>query len=197
MRNLPLALGLILVLLLLLVFARMRPEAPASPGAAPDEPLAAELPADQLIAAAAGRAAADAWFAYRALEQAGRCPYLADSPETPIGMLTAAYGTPDSEVEHVREAIRLLVRQGCDINQYNAAGLTPLHNAVLFRQPALLRFLLEQGADPRLRVIAIPGRETGHRIAHLDAYGMAQVLRDQHPDDDAVHEIVELLKPAA
>ncbi|MGH8560369.1 MAG: ankyrin repeat domain-containing protein, partial [Nevskiales bacterium] len=114
-----------------------------------------------------------------------------------VGLLTAAYGDSTSDTSRVLDVIRLLVKQGCDIDQYNASGLTPLHNAVLFRQPDLLRFLLEQQADPLLRIIAIPGKSPGRTLANLDAYGLALTLRVKFPDDVAVDEILKLLKPAA
>lgn len=150
-------------------------------------------PADQLIAAAASANTADALSAYRTLEQRGSCPYLENSPETPVGMLAAAYGAADSDNTRVQDSIRLLVKLGCDIDQYNATGLTPLHNAVLFRQPELLRFLVELGADTRLRVIHVPGNKLGHSIANLDAYGLALVVQEKAPADKALAEIIRSL----
>jgi len=204
MRKFFLFVGLLVILILMVVPGRIRSGAP-TPSVSPPVPQTetqAELrttgqPADQLIAAATSADVATASNAYRDLERIGYCPYLADSPESPVGMLTAVYGDPASDTARVRDAIVLLVKQGCDINQYSAAGLTPLHNAVLFRQPELLRFLLEQGADPKLRVIPIPGKPQGHRIAHHDAYGIALVLRKQFPDDAGLKEILELLQPGA
>jgi ankyrin repeat protein len=163
----------------------------------PDETQVTGPSAEQLIVAAASADAAVAGSAYRDLEKLGHCPYIPDSPESPVGLLAAAHGGPDSDVEHVRNAILLLVRQGCDIDQYSAAGLTPLHGSIIGQQPELLRFLLEQGADPGLRVIPIPGNTLGRTIAHLDAYGVALVLRKKYPDDASIREILNRLKPAA
>jgi hypothetical protein len=199
MRKLLLAAGLMAILVWILVLDRTLPWSPVM-AVAPqpqDEPPAAGQPADQLIVAAVSADAAIAWPAYRDLEQIGHCPNLADSPESPVGLLAAAYGGPDSDAQRVRDAILLLVKQGCDINQYSAVGLTPLHGAVIGRQPDLLRILLEQGADPMLRVIPIPGNPLDRSIAHLDAYGVALVLRKKFPADAALHKIQELLKPAA
>lgn len=190
------AVGVVVILGLVVLWQRsgtgLPPPAATVPPASPPESAAAPAairPPDQLIAAAAGADAKEAAAAYRALEQIGQCPYLGDSPETPIGMLAAAYGTATSDNARVRDAIRLLLQQGCDINQYSAVGLTPLHNAVLFRQPELLRFLLELGADDKLRVIHVPGNTQGRSIANLDAYGLAMALRKKTPEDVALAEI--------
>src|SRR5688572_11407550 len=126
MRKLLLAAGLVTILIWVLVLGR-RPGPPMMAVAAQpqDQPPVASQPADQLIVAAVSADAAIAWSAYRDLEQIGHCPYLANSPESPVGLLAAAYGGPDSDAQRVRDAILLLVKQGCDVNQYSAVGLTP------------------------------------------------------------------------
>lgn len=201
MRKLLLTLVLVVVLAPILVFSRSRPGPPALPAVIqteqPAELQAANQSADQLIVQAVGPEAATARQAYAQLQQIGGCPYLPDSPEGPVGLAAAAFDLHGSDRERVRETIALLVQQGCDVNQYSAAGLTPLHGAIIGRSPDLLRILLEQGADPRLRVIPVPGSPLGRSIAHLDAYGVALVLRNKFPDDATVREILDLLRPAA
>lgn len=155
------------------------------------------MAADALIVLAVGGDAAKAQRAQRTLRDLGHCPYLAESPEGPVGLAANSYGLHDNDNDRVQQTIRLLLELGCDINQYSAVGLTPLHGAVIGRQPELLRLLLAEGADPKLRVIAIPGSELGRSIAHLDAYGVAQVLLRKFPDDPTVRELVDLLKPSA
>lgn len=144
--------------------------------------------------AAIGTDAASAQSALRQLEQEGLCPHLQDSPETPIGLLVAAYGRVDRDNARIQSLIRLMVGLGCDVNQYNASGLTPVHNAVLFRQPELLQFLLEQGADPLLRTVAVPGKATGQKTANLDALGFALALQSRQPDEKAFGEMAVILK---
>jgi hypothetical protein len=172
---------------------------PPTSGPAEPEELDAPVGADpvELIVQAVAGDASRARRAQRALREMDQCPYLADSPEGPIGLAANSYGLHDNDNGHVQETIRLLLQLGCDINQYSAAGLTPLHGAVIGRQPELLRLLLAEGADPKLRVILIPGSELGRSIAHLDAYGVAQVLLRKFPDDPNVRELLDLLKPSA
>jgi hypothetical protein len=152
---------------------------------------------EELILLAVGGDAAKARRAQRRLRELDHCPYLADSPEGPVGLAANAYGLHDNDSGHVQETLRLLLQLGCDIDQYSATGLTPLHGAVIGRQPELLRLLLAEGADPKLRVIQIPGSELGRSIAHLDAYGVALVLQRKFPDDPRVRELVDLLKPSS
>jgi hypothetical protein len=205
MRKLFLFAGLLVILIVIVALNRTRSDAPSpqplalgvesqvelQPGS-----RALVLPADQLIVAAVGTDTAIASNAYRDLERIGYCPYLLDSPESPVGLAGAAHDK-NSDTTRIRDTISLLVRMGCDIDQYSAAGLTPLHGAIIGRQPDLLGFLLEQGADPKLRVIPIPGSQLGRSIAHLDAYGMTLVLRKKFPDDAAFTEILKLLQPGA
>jgi hypothetical protein len=188
MRYFPAYAGLLPALLALLLAA-----------CEPEPPRAEDLPADAspLIVQAAGSDDFRAWRAQQQLKSGGHCPYLPDSPEGPVGLAAASFGQPGSDGGHTVRTLRLLLQLGCDINQYSAVGLTPLHGAVIGRQPVLLQQLLELGADPLLRVIPIPGSELGRSIAHLDAYGLALVLREKFPDDPAVREILERLKPPA
>ncbi len=205
MRKLFLFAGLLVILTLILVLNRTRPDAPPQPAAFPVEAqtelqsdsLTTRQPADQLIVASVGADATAASNAYRDLERIGYCPYLLDSPESPVGLAGAAYDLHGNDTSRIRDTIRLLVKLGCDIDQYSAVGLTPLHGAIIGRQPDLLGFLLEQGADPKLRVIPIPGSQLGRSIAHHDAYGMTLVLREKYPDDTALREILKLLQPGA
>ena len=46
------------------------------------------------------------------------------------------------------EAIKLLLARGADINQANDAGNTPLIGAAIRGEPALVEFLLQNGANP-------------------------------------------------
>lgn len=155
----------------------------------------AALPPDSLIVVAVSADPLRARLAQRRLRQLGRCPNLAESPEGPVGLAGAAYDLEGSERQQVGRTIKLLLRQGCDIDQYSSAGLTPLHGAIIGRQPGLLDNLLEQGADPLLRVIPIPGSDLGRTIAHLDAYGVALVLKTKFPDDKHFGEILNRLRP--
>ncbi|HXG28128.1 MAG TPA: hypothetical protein VNJ47_04680 [Nevskiales bacterium] len=191
MRDGPVSAGLASALLALLALVLA--------GCEPEPPRAEDLQSDagSLIVQAVSGERLRAWRAQRQLKKEGRCPFLPSSPEGPVGLATSAYGLYDNDSERVQQTIHLLLQLGCDIDQYSAVGLTPLHGAVIGRQPELLRLLLAEGADPKLRVIPIPGSELGRGIAHLDAYGVALVLQRKFPEDPRVRELLDLLKPSS
>lgn len=172
------------------------PAAPAPEPAAASAPTEAEpaMPADTLLLLAVSTDAAQAQQAMRQIERMGQCPHLADSPESPVGLLVAAYDNAQSDAARIRELISLLQRQGCDIDQYNATGLTPLHNAILYRQPELVDFLIRQGADPLLRTIYVPGQASGQKTANLDALGFALALKARQPDQPVYAEMADTLR---
>jgi uncharacterized protein len=64
------------------------------------------------------------------------------------GLLIAAASAHDAEPRVQRAVIRLLIRQGANVNETDKNGVTPLHRAVRFRSPAAVKVLLECGADP-------------------------------------------------
>lgn len=65
-----------------------------------------------------------------------------------INYIVAGYGEPTTDDEYAERLIVTYQASGCDINEYDTTGLTPLHDAILFSQPELVRFLLANGADP-------------------------------------------------
>lgn len=64
-----------------------------------------------------------------------------------INFLVAAYADESVNKDRVKKYIRLFSRQGCSVNEYDLAGMTPLHAAVLFYQPELVKVLLANNAD--------------------------------------------------
>jgi tankyrase len=64
------------------------------------------------------------------------------------GLLIATATAHDPEPLVQIEVIRLLIRNGADVNERDRVGVTPLHRAVRFRSPEAVRILLENGADP-------------------------------------------------
>lgn len=73
---------------------------------------------------------------------------------TPL-MVAAGVGWRDEisrgRVSDAIEAIKLLLSRGADINQANNAGNTPLIGAAIRGEPALVEFLLQNGANPNAK----------------------------------------------
>ncbi len=66
--------------------------------------------------------------------------------ETPLSLLLRWYEPEECSVEHLVEAMRLLIASGADVNAYNACGSNPLHNAIRSGVVEAIKVLLENGA---------------------------------------------------
>lgn len=64
-----------------------------------------------------------------------------------LNLLVASYGLPDFDKAALQSALEAAVARGCDVNELGHSGLSPLHEAVLFNEPELVRFLLAHDAD--------------------------------------------------
>ena len=79
------------------------------------------------------------------------------------------------------EIIEILLDNGARINQTSFNGLTPLMNAVISRNPAAVKLLVERGADISL--------ETRRKEGGVTAKSLAEVIGN--------HEIIDILESAA
>lgn len=79
--------------------------------------------------------------------------YLSDEREnvagSTIGLMVAMYGSNsllDDEI--ILKTINQAVKSGCNIEEPDSMGLSPLNAAILFNSPELVSFLLSLGANP-------------------------------------------------
>ena len=49
------------------------------------------------------------------------------------------------------EMVKYLIDNGAEINTQNILGSTPMHNAVFYNCPQILRLLLKEGGDPQIQ----------------------------------------------
>lgn len=87
-----------------------------------------------------------------------------------LSWLMALYGEPDFNNEHILTAMQLMIDNGCDIDDHQHAGMSPLHEAILLKHDEVIRFLLLNGADKN-NLINRPGRKSDQlnsiEFAHL------------------------------
>lgn len=72
-----------------------------------------------------------------------------------IGLMVDAYGNhPKLENETILKIINIAIEAGCNIDETNPLGLSPLNSAILLNHPILVKLLLEHGANPRLKIFS-------------------------------------------
>jgi hypothetical protein len=85
------------------------------------------------------------------LDRVAACPVDMFAPTTPLGFMVAIMDSPDADRERAESLFRHFMKAGCDINAADKTGLRPIHAAILFRNVSVVSFLLEHGADPKLK----------------------------------------------
>jgi len=107
------------------------------------EPLSAPVPAEPSVITTLTEAIREARIS--ALEQLiAQDPAAVNQPDVEMKVQPLAWASMHGNAE----AVRLLLAAGADLNGRNGDGSTAVHGAVFTGQPAVLRLLLEHGADP-------------------------------------------------
>jgi ankyrin repeat protein len=89
--------------------------------------------------------------------------------------------------ERLLEAVRLCRELGMDVNQKNSMGITALHGAANRGSDAIIRFLVEQGAD-------LTARDNEQRSALDWAKGVFLATHPAEPKPSSIALITEMLK---
>ena len=111
-----------------------------------------------------------------------RCFIIAGDEVRPVmPLLVSSDGLPDVVHDHVLAALDDALVRGCDINQPDLLGLSPLNTAILQGNIALVRYLVEHGADPTLPISSAKNEE----IDGLNSAGLLDILSKRAPDDEA------------
>jgi len=105
-----------------------------------------------------------------------------------INFLVSAYGGEGVDNARVEMYITQFVKQGCSINDYDIAGMTPLHAAVLFNQPKLVTLLLENKADVTKKI-----NRSGKRVDGMQPLKFAKYLLTSNNSPE-LKEIIALLQ---
>jgi len=123
-----------------------------------------------------------------------RCTFLSESVGVcgmpRISYVGAGIGMGQGLERHF-DLISFLVRRGDSLGAVNHEGLTPLHDAVLFKEKEYVTFLLEQGASVQTLTSA-PGKQ----YDGLDAIEYAEFLLKKR-NDPALAAILDILRKHA
>jgi hypothetical protein len=114
--------------------------------------------------------------AYRLkLHALNSCPNTRDfSPAGPLIFLLASMDREGVDVAEAEVLFRRFVKLGCDINGMSVGGLRPIHAAILFRRPDLLKLVMELGARPELKTG--PESHYNPKLRNLDAAAYLSTL---------------------
>jgi len=104
-----------------------------------------------------------------------------------LSWLTASYGDHDLSPKNVLRAMQLVLDSGCNINEKQGDGFSPLHEAIILRHPNLVSFLITNGAD-----IKNPVNRPGKEIDQAGSLELAKLLLEK-TGDDSYQEIITLL----
>lgn len=89
-----------------------------------------------------------------------------------IPMLVAAHSFPENNQQEIMLALDTTLSHGCDISEPDQAGLQPLNAAILFHDLAMVRYLLQKGADPYL-----PIHKANSQIDGLNSFEFLQQIQ--------------------
>jgi len=84
--------------------------------------------------------------------------YLSDGNKilgSTINLMVDAYEHhPKLSNERIITIIKTAIDAGCNINEVNIIGLSPLNVAIFLNHPILVQLLLDNGADPKLKILS-------------------------------------------
>lgn len=122
--------------------------------------------------------------------------YLTDGSFTgPTIVLTAGlYHEPGFPRDRALQIIDVALAAGCSIEEPDEVGSTPLAAAILYNEPELVRFLLERGADPYLKLSSPKPYLDGR-----DAFEIVDFLMSKQPSQDrsAIQQVMSRYRQGA
>ena len=119
------------------------------------------------------------------------CP-AAERDTNALGQTLRGYGLEDFDKQRILATASQLIDIGCDINQRSLSGHAAIHEAILYNEPDVVKFLLAHGADTTL-TIEVPNELPleARSFSGLDPLGFAEAL---HTSAENREEILHLLR---
>ncbi|MAL02677.1 MAG: hypothetical protein CL625_00145 [Arenimonas sp.] len=96
-----------------------------------------------------------------------------------IVLMAGAYDKLSKDKVVVLEVIDAAINAGCDIDEPDELGLSPLNAAILYNEPALVERFLRAGADPYRKIVS-----SRTSIDGLDAFEFLHMLMTKVPSQD-------------
>ncbi len=105
-----------------------------------------------------------------------------------IVLMTGAYDKLSKDKIALLKVIDTAINAGCDIDEPDELGLSPLNAAILYNEPALVERFLQAGADPYRRIVSSRASIDG-----LDAFEFLHRLMTKAPSQNrqAVASLLE------
>lgn len=96
-----------------------------------------------------------------------------------IVLMAGAYDKLTQEAAVVLKVIDTAIASGCDVDEADELGLSPLNAAILYNEPILVERFLQAGADPQRRIVS-----TKASINGLDSFEFLRLLESKAPSQD-------------
>ena len=96
-----------------------------------------------------------------------------------IVLMAGAYDKLSREKVVVLKVIDTAINAGCDIDEPDELGFSPLNAAILYNEPVLVERFLQAGADPYRRIVS-----SKTSIDGLDAFEFLHMLITKAPSQD-------------
>ena len=89
----------------------------------------------------------------------------------------------------------LLIELGCDVNQRGIGGHTAMHEAILYNEPDVVRFLLAHGADSSVTIEARgDASESPRYFSGMNSLQFTEELQEKSARAEDRGEILALLR---
>lgn len=117
--------------------------------------------------------------------------YLSDGKKVlgpTIALMVEAYDNhPKLPNSVIVQVIEVAIKSGCDVEEPNNTGLSPLNASILYNSPELAKLLINHGADPKKAIVskrtAINGLNSRQFLEYL-------LTRDKEKNRDAMKAIL-------
>ncbi|MGM3386878.1 hypothetical protein KXR94_04385 [Stutzerimonas stutzeri] len=96
-----------------------------------------------------------------------------------IVLMTGAYDKLSGDKVVVLKVLDTAINAGCDIDEPDELGFSPLNAAILYNEPVLVERFLQAGADPYRRIVSSKASIDG-----LDAFEFLHMLQTRAPSQD-------------